>query len=152
MNQLLLDPDMAGEFVITPEPNFYIVVLRATPEECSAFNSTTDRIGVCMAVTSPESAGVAYAYNIVDEEIDGVVTGQPGDYRINDPDFNDAQVAVLSSKSFEDRIHSAIFNFCTEVGEDLEEYYSTVNRYRIVAVLDDGVDPQLAAPLASILG
>ncbi len=151
MNPLLLDPDMTGEFVITPEPNFYIVVLRVTPEEAAAFNCTTDRLGVCMAITSQTSAGVAYAYNIVDEEIDGVVTGQPGDYRVNDPDFNDAQVAALTSQSFEDRVHAAITSFCREVQDDLPEYYATVNKERIAAALGDSVDPQLAALLSILL-
>ncbi len=150
MNSLLLDPDMTGEFVITPEPNNFIVVLRATPEEAAAFNSTTDRIGVCMVVTSPTSAGVRYAYNIVDEEIDGVVTGQPGDYRVNDPDFNEAQVAALSSQSFEDRVHLAVVTFCHAVNDDLPEYYATVNQARIAAAL--GGDEDLTRLINSLLG
>jgi hypothetical protein len=147
MNSLLTDPDLSGEFVITPEPNFFIVVLKCTPEELAAFHSETEYLGVCMQIESPTSAGVSYVYNIVEE--DGL--NQPGEYKVVDLDFNDAQVAALSTQDFQDRVHEAIVTFCAATKDDWEEYYSGLNQERILAALSSE-EYDLTKLINSLLG
>jgi hypothetical protein len=123
MNSLLTSVEGMDQFVITPEPNVYLVAIRVTPEQAEAFNGN-ERISVALRVEEGgHEAGVMYVRDITDEN-------QPGEYVApsdpTDPDdaFTDEQCEVLSAT--EVQVHDLVAEFLEAVKGDLDEYYEQI--------------------------
>lgn len=117
MNPILTNPDFTKEFVMTPEPNAYLVGLKVSDEQAAPFGGH-DFLCVCVVV-DPDGpgAGVAYVYDVLPD-------GAPGSFRVNGGEINEAQGTVLLG--LEERCHTAVKNFYDTVAADLDEYYDEI--------------------------
>lgn len=131
MNPILTNVDGMDEFVITPEPNAYLVTLRITPEEAKEFKGC-ERLSVALEIT-PTGAGVRYVRSVADNN-------DPGEFMFpEDPeaDFTPAQRAVLDNHEFEGRLFNAVKAFTDSVtDEELDEYYQHTQQFRMQTMLN----------------
>lgn len=131
MNPILTNPDFTKEFVITPEPNAYLVGLKVSPEEAAPFEGH-DFLCICLLV-DPEGggAGVAYVYDVLPD-------GDVGNFRVNNDEINEAQGEVLMG--LEERCFTAVQEFFNAVEGDLDEFYSEIELKRVLYSLLDGAE------------
>lgn len=125
MNPLLTTPDTTEEFVITPEPNAYIVGLKISAEQAEAF-AGHDFLAIRVIVEPEGGAGVACVYDVLPD-------GDVGEYRVNGEDFNEAQGEVLNA--LQGRAFTAINKFFAAVEPDLPEYYDELGAERALRTL-----------------
>jgi hypothetical protein len=133
MNSLLTTVDGMDEFVVTPEPNVYLVALRITPEQAEAFDGN-ERISIALRIEPEGTAGVMYVRGVdEDNQPNGYVS--PSDPTDEDDEFTDAQCEVLGAT--EQRVHAAVVAFHGAVKDDLDEYYIYVAGVHGRSALDD---------------
>lgn len=125
MNSLLTDIAGKDEFVITPQPNAYLVTLRITPDEAKAFEGS-ERICLAMQIHPEGRADVLYIYDIVDGN-------EPGEFHVDKDDLTDAQVEIFQSLG--PRVATAVHDFFNAVKPDLDEYYEMVNQHSLQRAL-----------------
>jgi hypothetical protein len=117
MNPLLINPDFTKEFVITPEPNAYIIGLNVAQEDAAALCGHLF-VAVCVMVHPTGHAVPVYIYDVLPN-------GDPGEWKVENPDFTPELREWLSAN--ESRALNAVMSFLGEVEPELEEYYAMIS-------------------------